>query len=200
MGISPEAAAGIAAVRSLVSFIGSFGDPLMFMWGGLLILVALIFLSPVILQFSINRVTKFKPYLVDCFFISLKIMVIVAFGSIAIQAVILSVAQVFIVSFPSISEGVSGWGTIIDFVVSSAAILALKAWLYGYFITLPEFLQPQENAPNEGVQSRKLVHRSIGMRRGVFVMLTYCVVSVAVALVFAVLLLMDAWITALSQH
>lgn len=131
--------------------------------------VASLTLAPLVLQFGVKLVTKFKPSFKEAFFINLKIMVISFVGSFILGLVV------------GIAIGISGGSEETANAVSALLVIVFfpfQAWLYGRLVKLPE------SGP-------------IGIRRGALVMLVQILIALAFLLGAAILVFVAGFVSRL---
>ncbi len=138
----------------------------------LLIAVTLIFylaLVPLLLQFAVKWVTKFKPSFKEAFFINLKIMGISFVGSFVLGLVV------------GFAIGLSGGSEETANAVSALLVIAFfpfQAWLYGRLVKVPE------SGP-------------IGIGRGALVMIAQILITLAFMLGLAILVFVAGFVSRL---
>lgn len=129
-------------------------------------------LTPLILQFAVKWVTKYKPSFKEAFFVNLKVMGIIFAGALFLGFII----GVLVVSLHADQEVTAPLGSLL-----SLGCLPFEAWLYGRLIKVPE------SGP-------------IGIGRGALVMLAQFLIVLAFVLGIMILVFMAGIVAGLAGH
>lgn len=137
--------------------------------------VASLTLAPLVLQFGVKLVTKFKPSFKEAFFINLKIMVISFVGSFLLGLIVGASSSV--VALRTGQEAIAPPSMPLLLLL----LFPFQAWLYGRLVKVPE------SGP-------------IGIGRGALVMLAQFLIVLAFVLGIMILVFMAGIVAGLAGH